>query len=31
MSGIHNNENNINELKKKYDVNIDYTQKNLVW
>ena len=31
MSGIHNNENNINELKKKYDVDIDYTQKNLVW
>ena len=31
MSGIHNNENNINELKKKYEVNIDYTQNNLVW
>ena len=31
MSGIHNNENNINELKIKYDVEIDYTQKNLVW
>ena len=31
MSGIHNNENNINELKKKYNVDIDYTQKNLAW
>ena len=31
MSGIHNNENNINELKKKNEVNIDYTQNNLVW
>ena len=31
MSGIHNNENEINELKKKYGVNIDYTQKNLTW
>ena len=31
MSGIHNNENNINELKKKYDVDIDYIQKNLIW
>ena len=31
MSCIHNNENNINELKLKYDVDIDYTQKNLVW
>ena len=30
-SGIHKNENKIAELKKKYDVNIDYTQKNLVW
>ena len=31
MSGIHNNENEINELKKKYSVNIDYTQKKLTW
>ena len=31
MSGIHNNENKINELKKKYSVDIDYTQKNLIW
>ena len=31
MSGIHNNENNINELKKKYDVSIDYSQNNLAW
>jgi HAD superfamily hydrolase (TIGR01459 family) len=30
-SGIHKNENKIAELKKKYDVNIDYTQKNLAW
>ena len=30
-SGIHKNENTIAELKKKYDVSIDYTQKNLVW
>ena len=31
MNGIHKNENNIDELKKKYDVDIDYTQKSLVW
>ena len=31
MSGIHNNENNIDKLKLKYDVDIDYTQKKLVW
>ena len=31
MNGIHKNENNIDELKKKYDVDNDYTQKNLVW
>ena len=31
MSGIHNNENEINELKKKYGVDIDYTQKKLTW
>ena len=30
MNGIHKNENNIDELKKKYDVDIDYTQKSLV-
>ena len=31
MNGIHKNENNIDELKKKYDVDIDYTQKSLAW
>ena len=31
MNGIHKNENNIDELKKEYDVDIDYTQKSLVW
>ena len=30
-SGIHKNENKISELKRVYNVDIDYTQKNLTW
>ena len=30
-TGVHNNENKIIELKKKYNVKIDYTQKTLIW